>query len=325
MPSIRSHADLEALVADRPRTRKLDVANGGLSSLPPALSRLALHELNLFTNEFTQLPEGIRDLERLRRLSVQSNPLEGLPPWLAELAKLEELQIERCGLSEFRLSHPSLQRLNLSWNPLARLELETPALLELQVANHELAGLDLEGLPRLRKLSATNHVFEVPPDLRCCPELERATLHGAGLTQCPIEGLSRLRSLDLKRNPIQEWPQQGSESLRSLFLAQTGPGVPDFAFACPNLEVLNVASSQLEELDARFEGLGVRFLDLRQNRLEEIPPRIAHMPKLADLHLEHNPIAAWPSFDPPPTLRRLTYYGTPLEEQAPPPAWKRLS
>lgn len=52
-----------------------------------------LRELELRENEFTHVPEALRDLPLLRRVDLRANRLRELPHWIAELPALEKLDL----------------------------------------------------------------------------------------------------------------------------------------------------------------------------------------------------------------------------------------
>lgn len=325
---MRSHAEIEKLVATKPKTRTLEIANGGLNSLPDAIDSLALHRLHIFTNAFDAVPEQVRRQTSLRELKIESNALEELPPWIGELSQLRVLGLERNKLTRLALDGPaSLETLNAPWNPIEQLKLENlPQLRRLDLAGTRLQELPAMGAhPELRELLCTQCPLAVFPDLDGCENLEHLTLNGNQLRELPtdVATLPELVMLHLSGNQIEQWPSRFGDALTSLFIERNKLSeLPDAVLTAKSLSVLLVGGNPLTALPAALARLPLRFLDLSATKLTKLPDWIAEMEHLETLLLNHTSLQSWPQFAPPPRLKRFSARGTPLSEQTPPAAWR---
>jgi len=330
MPVIRTHEEIVALAKSNPKLRSLEVANGGLSTLPEELDAFKLTKLVLYTNEFQSLPEPVRRQTRLKSLSIKTNPLPRLPPWLPELKELREVSVTYGELREASFKgFRHLETIDLSFNPVRRLELEDlPALRELSLANHELDELPawLASCRTLEMLYVTNRRLSALPALG--PALRSLTLNGCGLAELP-EWLAEAKNLTLLHasdNPFQRTPPTALPALESLFLTRCGlRQVPELVVRSPRLRYLRLDGNHLSELPEGLARVALELVDLAGNNLTTLPSAMADMPRLRRLDLSHNPIRQWPSFPPPAGLRELHLRGSGLESLRPPDAWRALA
>lgn len=114
------------LEAEASGASRLDLANLGLTELPPEIGSLSsLQILYLYGNHLASLPPEIGNLSALQELSVNGNHLASIPPEIGNLS--------------------NLQGLNLSGNQLSNLPPEIGNLSKLEWL--ELAGNQLTNLP----------------------------------------------------------------------------------------------------------------------------------------------------------------------------------
>ena len=191
------------------RATELDLAENGLTSLPPEIAQLTnLASLDLSDNQLTSLPPEIGQLKSLTRLSLWSNQLTTLPPEIAQLKNLTEL-----GLSNNQLTSlpPEIARLT---------NLET-----LDLSGNELTSLppEIGQLRNLTKLGLScNQLTPLPPEIARLTNLETLDLRGNQLTCLPPEigQLTNLRELILGGNQFASLPPEIAQltNLTALFL-----------------------------------------------------------------------------------------------------------
>lgn len=107
--------------ARRNKTRKLSLANLGLTHLPPSITQLAdLTHLDLDSNNLSSIPEDVYKLENLRTLSIQWNGLTSLPEEIGGLTNLRSLGLtgnRLVDLPRSLLKLPALNNLRLQEIP----------------------------------------------------------------------------------------------------------------------------------------------------------------------------------------------------------------
>lgn len=99
----KAYAQAEVLIAKCKRSRglELDLADLGLTDLPPSLDELTeLCHLNLSRNELSEVPAEIGELTQLRELYLSENQLRELPASFANLKRLETLSLDNNDLQE---------------------------------------------------------------------------------------------------------------------------------------------------------------------------------------------------------------------------------
>lgn len=296
MSIARSHAEILQCIKAKPKLRKLEVANGGLDTLPDGLNQASLHKLLIFANRFTEMPSQIREQTKLRKLQLSSNGLQTLPPWLSELEHLKTLDLQRNALAQVRLSGvPKLELLELSWNPVRRLELSSlPSLKKLMLSKHELVdGPDLSAFSQLQELWLKNGPLREVPPLPSTGELRLLNLNANDITALPDRVIASkgLKDLRLGSNDIQRWPTCSSVDLQALHIEHMKlEEFPEFIFGCQALNTLLAKGNPLGSVPSKLGGLPLQYLDLSVCALSVIPPCIEEMASLRHLLLNNNAI-----------------------------------
>jgi Leucine-rich repeat (LRR) protein len=87
---------------------------------------------------------------------------------------------------------------------------------------------------------------------------------------------------------------QDGAALRSLDVSSNKlPRLPDIVWQLPKLQSLNAADNELTSLDLPSGSSSIETLDLRRNRLREVPADLwQKLPRLQRLLLEGNPLSA---------------------------------
>ncbi|KAJ1476773.1 hypothetical protein T484DRAFT_1823813 [Baffinella frigidus] len=236
----------------------LHVGNNGLSELPSSLQRCKiLARINLQHNAFQRLPSFIGALEGLVHVNLDHNALTRLPDALCDLVLVETLTCpfnQLAALPERLGRMRALTKLDASSNALAALPAsigDLASLSELEVGHNRLSALP-EAMARLGAL--------VRLDCR-----ENALSGAGGIPASP-----RLAELLLGFNRLQMLPR----------------GLP------PSLSVLDVRDNLLVEVDEveLLPLVRLKTLDLRNNELSRLPPRLGLMTSLSALLLEGNPL-----------------------------------
>jgi hypothetical protein len=221
-------------------------------------SLLALRELNLRSNQLTELQKEIGNLSNLTELVLWSNQLTELPKEIGNLRNLTTLDLGGNQLTELPKEIGNLRNLTT-------LDLEHNQLTELpkEIWNlSNLTKLDLEG----------NQLTEFPKEIGNLSNLTKLVLEHNQLTELPKEiwNLSNLTELVLRVNQLTELPKEIG-NLRSL-------------------TTLDLGGTQLTELPKEIWYLrNLTTLDLERNQLKELPKEIRNLRNLTTLNLWGNP------------------------------------
>jgi len=245
-------------------TDKLDLADCGLTEVPPEVFRLHdLQQLALNGNQLTSLPPDIGKLTRLRKLVIAGNRLRALPPEIGALTSLEELVVHGNALEALP-------------GTLGRLT----ALRILSVSGNRLRSLpeSIGNLELLTELMAGGNLLEsVPSTLGSLRRLEFLHLHGNRLTHLPdsLGGCAALQELYVQGNRLRSLP----------------PGLG----ALSRMQEMSVADNALEEVLEDWGGLeSLGLLYMYGNRLRHLPASMARMRSLRSLWIEGNPLEPQP-------------------------------
>ncbi|MFI3219356.1 MAG: leucine-rich repeat domain-containing protein [Methylococcales bacterium] len=135
---------------------------------------LALTELNLWGDQFTELPESIGKLTNLTKLSLSRNQLTELPEWIGKLTNLTRLDLIRNQLTKLPESIgklTNLTKLYLSYNQLTELPESIGKLSNLKtldLGSNQLTELP-ESIGKLTNLTwlnlSNNPIKSLPPKL----------------------------------------------------------------------------------------------------------------------------------------------------------------
>jgi internalin A len=263
------------------------LSSNQLTELPPAIAQLQnLQSLYLDSNQLTELPPAIAQLQNLQELYLSSNQLTELPPAIAQLQNLQRLWLSSNQLTELPPAIAQLQNLQslyLSSNQLTELP---PAIAQLQ----NLQSLYL----------SSNQLTELPPAIAQLQNLQRLWLSSNQLTELPpaIAQLQNLQSLYLSSNQLTELPPAIAQlqNLQELYLDSNQlTELPPAIAQLQNLQRLWLSSNQLTELPPAIAQLqNLQELYLSSNQLTELPPAIAQLQNLQELSLDSNQLTELP-------------------------------
>ncbi|CAL4147450.1 unnamed protein product, partial [Meganyctiphanes norvegica] len=243
---------------------RLYLSSNTIQTVDPKISNLgSLQILDLSDNQLQSLPSTMGELNCLTRLNLSHNKLEDLP----------------CGL--FAL--PELRSLQLDYNKLTSLpnDIGNLTVLEyLDVSNNELITLppNIGYVMWLSKFNASNNKIKTIPE-------ELGDLHN--LTQ-----------LDLTKNELEELPKSIGDlkKLEQLYLRHNRLKFLPPLHSCQALKELHLGNNLISEMTAeqlKFIS-GVSVLDLRDNKLEDLPDVITVLQGLERLDLTNNNLATLP-------------------------------
>ncbi|KAL9893517.1 leucine rich repeat containing flyers-cup isoform 3-T3 [Glossina fuscipes fuscipes] len=263
--------------------RSLDLSSNQLTHLSPKIEKLnTLNALMLHDNALTSLPREIAQLERLLRLNLSHNKLCELPHELFRLPNLRYLNLSH---NEFVELHPDISDLHM---------LEV-----LDVSNNQLKSLPrgVGFLVRLTTLSlAHNKIRELPNDVVDMRSLQKLDLMNNDLLSLPEDmgSLRKLQCLYAQHNDITVLPH----------------------FEGCDLQELHVSNNFIERLPKRLcsSSPHLKILDLRDNKIAELPDEIGHLQSLIRLDLSNNSITNLPySLSTLPHLTSLQVEGNPIK------------
>ncbi|XP_054880076.1 leucine-rich repeat-containing protein 40 isoform X2 [Poeciliopsis prolifica] len=263
-----------------------------------------LTKLLLSSNQLTQLSEDIKLLPALTILDLHDNQLSTLPSALGELQELLELRLSHNKLSSLPTevcSLNNLRSLTLQQNLLETVPEEIGELgnlTELDLSNNLLKHLpsSVGHLSALQKVSLChNKLSSLPDSLGQLANVKLLDCSHNQLTDVPdsLAGMLALEQLYLRHNNLRRLPQLPAPALREVFAGNN------------QLELLE--AEQLTCLSA------VTLLELRDNKIRNLPEELMLLLTLTRLDLTNNDISTLPaSLSLLPNLKVLLLEGNPL-------------
>ncbi|XP_008406390.1 leucine-rich repeat-containing protein 40 isoform X3 [Poecilia reticulata] len=263
-----------------------------------------LIKLLLSSNQLTQLSEDIKLLPALTILDLHDNQLSSLPSALGELQELQQLRLSHNKLSSLPTEVCSLYKLRsltLQQNLLETVPEEIGELgnlTELDLSNNLLKHLpsSVGRLSALQKVSLChNKLSSLPDGLGQLANVKLLDCSHNQLTDVPVSlaGMLALEQLYLQYNKLRRLPQLPAPVLREVFVG--------------NNQVELLEAEQLSCLSA------VTLLELRDNKIRNLPEELALLLTLTRLDLSNNDISTLPaSLSLLPNLKVLLLEGNPL-------------
>ncbi|XP_036377631.1 leucine-rich repeat-containing protein 40 [Megalops cyprinoides] len=257
-------------------SNKLEVLSEDIRLLP------ALVVLDVHDNQLTTLPASIGELENLQKLNLSHNKLKELPEELWLLKNLRSLQLQQNLLEEIPEGVGQLVDLD-----------------DIDLSNNQLTALpdSLGNLRNLVKLNLSHNKLKSLP--------------------LGISTMKNLKLLDCTRNQLESVPPVLAQmaSLEQLYLRHNKLRfLPEFP-SCKTLKELHVGNNQIEVLEAdhlsHLSALNV--LELRDNKVKNLPDEITLLQDLERLDLTNNDISSLPcALGNMPKLKILALEGNPL-------------
>ncbi|XP_020817812.1 leucine-rich repeat-containing protein 40 isoform X3 [Drosophila serrata] len=262
----------------------LDLSSNTLTHLSPKIANLqhSLTVLTLHDNALVELPSEIGKLEKLMRLNVSHNKLKQLPRETYSLPELRHLNIS---YNEFNELDPDISDLHM---------------LEFLDAGHNNIQSLPGGIGFLVRLTALllphNHIKELPPDLVNMRSLQKLDLMQNDLT-CLPEDMGLLRKLEclyLQHNDILELPNfEGNEALSELHASNNFIMTVPKAMCSnlPHLKILDLRDNKITELPDELCLLrNLNRLDVSNNTISMLPVTLSSLAHLISLQVDGNPI-----------------------------------
>lgn len=264
---------------------KLLLASNKLSSIPGDIENLvSLTVLDLHDNQITALPESLGELKCLNKLDLSRNRLKELPECIFKLTDLKTLLLGYNLLTDINDDIGNLsciEELNVANNSLTTLP-NTIGFLSrtkcFNLSNNQIQFLPTEicSMTGLRTLDLTsNCLTEIPEDLGLCPYLEQ---------------------LYLRHNRLENLPEHHElSSLKELHLGNNRLSTitPRFCECITNVRVLDIRDNKLVDIPEEIVNIRhLERLDLTNNSLVNLPYTISSLPHLKSLLLEGNTLRA---------------------------------
>jgi len=250
-----------------------------------------LTELDISYNYINSIPAQLVKCESLKDLLVEGNPDITFPNNFALFKRLTTLSLSRNRLSslpDIVCTLPALEHMDLSFNQLITL---TPKIGGMTTLGTLLLGSNkLKTLPseigkctNLKYLDIKENNLNILPDeMACLGLLEELILSNNELMELPktvtLKKLPKLYKLDAYSNKIG-------------YLSETFfEGAQDSA-----LEELHLGRNHISELPENFWTCDFLLIDLKNNHLSQLSPKIGHFTRLTILNLAHNRLTSLPN------------------------------
>ncbi|GAB1605556.1 leucine-rich repeat-containing protein 40-like [Argonauta hians] len=268
---------------DQTDLTRLFMANNCLTSLPADIRLLhALNVLDVHDNNLESVPDEIGDLLELQKLVLSRNKLTTLPPTIQQLQNLGKL----------KLDNNSLTDLPAELGLLTNLE-------ELDVSNNSLATFpnSVGKLTKVRNLNlSSNQLTTLPPE---------------------IGNMKGIHILDVSSNQIETLPDELGNlgNMEMLYGQKNKLKFLPILTNCTALKELHLGFNHITELSKEhLSPLGqITLMDLRDNKLKEIPVEITLLAKLQRLDLTNNSLQGLANeIGLMENLRNLQFDGNPI-------------
>ncbi|XP_055942289.1 leucine-rich repeat-containing protein 40-like [Argiope bruennichi] len=262
---------------------KLVLASNTLRYVSPDISNYKrLNVLDLHDNCLSDLPSSVGELTCLTKLNISRNQFEVLPDCIFSLKSLKSLQAQ----------HNKLHHLNDDIGNLSFLE-----------------ELDL----------SYNNLKKLP---HCIGFLSRVTflnLSNNELAQLPVEmgDMMALKHLDLSKNKLKSLPSlmEMLHHLEQLYIQHNNITELPILTNCKSLKEIHAGFNSIKTLSTEFlEAISnIKLLDLRDNKISEIPDTICSLQALERLDISNNALSSLPfTLGTLPHLKFLSIDGNPM-------------
>ncbi|ORX54699.1 L domain-like protein [Piromyces finnis] len=262
--------------------KKFNIANNKIEFISPKIGQLdTLVHLNFCDNKLTSLPQEIQNLQLVTSIHLERNNFSTIPLPLFELENLVELFLfnnKLCGdLNEYKFYKlQNLEVLDLSENFI------------------ENVGDCFSQNKKLRKLQLShNRIKEISSlDLKHCKELELS--HNELVSIFTEEqSFPMLQRLDLRNNKLQSIGNHIScPELKELYLTSNRlSSVGSILKTASHLNILDIFGNVFKEVPQDVLNMKeITRLDLGNNDITELPPRLGLLTTIKFLRFEGNMI-----------------------------------
>ena len=233
--------ELIQLISKLPNLKTLDLSGYGGESLPEEIVEItSLEQLILKYSSLEKLPNKIYELKNLSVLNLTENySLDSLPEGISRLESLKSIDLSGCY---------EIQSLPDDFFQLTQLE-------ELQLYSTELYSDEIGSLKKLKKLSLSGDLYEIPVWIFDLKELTELVLNEVALSEIPSEigELTKLEYLDLGFNErVTELPDSFGNltNLKHLLLTSCSlQSLPKSFINLTQLEKLDLSPSDMNTLE----------------------------------------------------------------------------
>lgn len=297
------------------KVKILDLSNKSLTELPSVLIKFKnLEEIDLSGNTNLDLFGSFQLLSRFRKLkSLSINSInDSIPDNISTLASIEELDLEKSGLTSIPEGVKRLTRLRklILWdNKISNISLQhgdLPNLEEIELGLNKLTAFpdDLSLIPNLKIISVYhNSISFVSPGIKKFLRLEKIDMRGNKLSSLPVEfgDLKTIRKLDLRENQLSFMiPLHNLIGLEELDIAENKiEDIPDKIGMLTNLKKLSLSSNPIRTMPERIRDLqSLNYISIDGNDSAKLPAYlslVATLPELKTLSIALGGIKEMPS------------------------------
>jgi len=238
--------ELIKLISKLPNLKTLDLSFYGGEYLPDEIVELtSLEQLTISESPLERLPNRIHELKNLQVLNLCYTGIKSLPESISRLENLKSIDLSACD---------ELQGFPDGFFQLTQLE-------ELLLYSTELYSDEIGSLKKLKKLSLSGDLYEIPVWIFDLKELTELCLNEVALSEIPSEigELTKLEYLDLGVNErITKLPESFGNltNLKHLSLDCCSlQSLPESFVNLTQLEELELGPSDMNTLDRLSHGV----------------------------------------------------------------------
>ena len=238
--------ELIKLISKLPNLKTLDLSFYGGEYLPDEIVELtSLEQLTISESPLERLPNRIHELKNLQVLNLCYTGIKSLPESISRLENLKSIDLSACD---------ELQGFPDGFFQLTQLE-------ELLLYSTELYSDEIGSLKKLKKLSLSGDLYEIPVWIFDLKELTELCLNEVALSEIPSEigELTKLEYLDLGVNErITKLPESFGNltNLKHLSLICCSlQSLPESFVNLTQLEKLELGPSDMNTLDRLSHGV----------------------------------------------------------------------
>ncbi|TYZ68200.1 hypothetical protein PybrP1_012976 [[Pythium] brassicae (nom. inval.)] len=277
--------------------RECRLHNNQLQKLPTQFEDSQIEILDVAQNKFASVPDTVWRMRKLRTLDLSSNQVASCVDPLAAQglnASLASLVLDQNPIAEFACMLRTIPSLVFRMDKLRRVVLSGNAQLQLD-AQQDRVSLSINEL-HLASCELTSVPMQLVKALPALRTLNLSWNKIASLEVPPAPVPLTLQMLDLTGNQLGNVSAvadfiAAAPALKELRLASNRFSSCNLSSPQSALEILNLSSNALKSCQLALPKL--RILDLRDNKLQAVPPFALLLPSLDELYLTGNPIGPW--------------------------------
>jgi Leucine-rich repeat (LRR) protein len=335
-----------------PNLENLNIEGTAITELPDSFNVSSmLRDINLSGSKISQLPASFVHLHNLETLYLEGSAITDLSNRLNALSNLKNISLYKSKLKEL----PSgFFQLPLEW-----LDIRDSSLQEIPVELGESKTLKYlaftqscvpavwKGLTELTELHCYCPDFHIPEEFSGLVNLKELHLNSVSSASSKSLNLPKLESLELKvSGNYSPFSLQGNFPNLKLLTTNYFQAFASCLINAKNLEkiiaggkfdkahiqLLNESFKYLNELiHLELRGMGIsnmefctsafnlKYLDLSENEIADIPTSLSNLQKLERLLLNRNPLVDFPELDVMPALISIQFAETkmPQDKESP--------